>query len=78
MLIFPPDQGSAPEAASLFYSLKGPGAMHAPLLVSSRWSWGLGVGFIAQRSRFCTMGRHSAILILFRQAHLLLVALLSP
>ncbi len=59
----------------LFYSLKGPGAQHAPLAVSL--AVGLLVGFVAQRSRFCTMGALRD-LILFRQVHLLsgVVALL--
>lgn len=52
----------------LFYSLKGPGAMHAPLLISL--VVGLGIGFLAQRSRFCTMGALRD-LILFGQTHLL-------
>lgn len=51
----------------LFYSLKGPGAMHAPLLLSL--GVGLLVGAIAQRSRFCTMGAFRD-LILFKQVHL--------
>jgi YedE family putative selenium metabolism protein len=51
----------------LFYSIKGPGAMHAPLLISL--GVGLIVGFVAQRSRFCTMGALRD-LILFRQIHL--------
>jgi len=41
--------------------------MHAPLAVSLLV--GLAVGFLAQRSRFCTMGAFRD-LILFRQAHL--------
>jgi hypothetical protein len=51
----------------LFYSLKGPGAMHAPLAISILV--GLIIGFIAQRSRFCTMGAFRD-LILFQQVHL--------
>jgi len=53
----------------LFYSVSGPGSLHAPMLISL----GLAViiGFIAQRSRFCTMGAIRD-LILFRQAHLFL------
>jgi hypothetical protein len=47
--------------------LKGPGSMHAPLAVSLLV--GLAVGFLAQRSRFCTMGAFRD-LILFRQPHL--------
>lgn len=52
----------------LFYSTKGPGSMHAPLLVSL--ATGLVVGGIAQQSRFCTMGALRD-LILFGQTHLL-------
>jgi hypothetical protein len=66
MLLNPqiPEQG---QSGVLFYSLKGPGAMHAPLLISL--IIGLAVGFVAQRSRFCTMGALRD-LILFRQLHL--------
>jgi len=67
-LIFPQVQGS-PQSGILFYSEKGPGAMHAPLAVSL--VIGLAVGFLAQRSRFCTMGAIRD-LILFRQTHLFL------
>ena len=52
----------------LFYSLKGPGSMYAPLAVSLMA--GLAVGVVAQRSRFCTMGAFRD-LFLFRQMHLL-------
>ena len=51
----------------LFYSLEGPGSMHAPLIISL--VVGLGIGFLAQRSRFCTMGAIRD-LILFKQTHL--------
>lgn len=68
MLIFPQIKGK-PQSGILFYSVEGPGAMHAPLLVSL--IVGLGVGFAAQRSRFCTMGAIRD-LILFRQPHLFL------
>jgi hypothetical protein len=73
-LIFPQIQGKD-RSGVLFYSLKGPGAMHAPLLVSL--AVGLAVGFLAQRSRFCTMGALRD-LILFRHLHLFsgMVALL--
>jgi YedE family putative selenium metabolism protein len=66
MLLQPqvPGQGAS---GVLFYSLKGPGALHAPLVISL--GIGLVVGFIAQRSRFCTMGALRD-LILFRQIHL--------
>ena len=68
MFLYPPLSGEAKHGV-LFYSLKGPGAMHAPLLVSL--AVGLGVGVLAQRSRFCTMGAIRD-LILFRQLHLFL------
>ncbi|MBW1730130.1 MAG: YedE-related selenium metabolism membrane protein [Deltaproteobacteria bacterium] len=66
--IFPQVRGQA-KSGILFYSLKGPGAMHAPFIVSLLV--GLVIGFLAQRSRFCTMGAFRD-LILFRQAHLFL------
>lgn len=68
MLIFPQIQGEAKNGI-LFYSVKGPGSMHAPLVVSLLV--GLSIGFLAQRSRFCTMGAFRD-LILFRQTHLFL------
>jgi hypothetical protein len=67
MLLFPQIPGQD-KSGILFYSLKGPGAGHAPLLISL--CIGLGVGFLAQRSRFCTMGAFRDLL-LFRQTHLL-------
>lgn len=67
MLVFPQIQGQD-KSGVLFYSLKGPGSMHAPLIVSL--IVGLGIGFLAQRSRFCTMGAFRDVL-LFRQTHLL-------
>ena len=66
MFIFPQIQGQA-KSGVLFYSVKGPGSMHAPLVVSLLI--GLAIGFLAQRSRFCTMGAFRD-LILFRQGHL--------
>jgi len=66
LLIFPQIQGET-KSDILFYSLKGPGSMHAPIIVSLLV--GLGIGFLAQRSRFCTMGAFRD-LILFREAHL--------
>lgn len=51
----------------LNYSLKGPGSMHAPFIMSI--CVGLIVGFFAQRSRFCTMGALRDVM-LFRQFHL--------
>lgn len=67
LFIFPQIKGAA-KSGVLFYSLKGPGSMHAPLAVSL--IVGLFIGFIAQRSRFCTMGALRD-LILFRQMHLM-------
>jgi len=52
----------------LFFSEKGPGAMHAPLLVSL--VFGLIAGFLAQRSRLCMIGGIRDY-IFFRDAHLL-------
>ena len=66
MLIFPQTDGNE-KSGILFYSVKGPGSMHAPVFISL--IAGLSVGFLAQRSRFCTMGAFRD-LILFRQAHL--------
>lgn len=68
MLIFPQIEGKE-QSGILFYSVKGPGAMHAPLFISL--VVGVAVGFFAQRSRFCTMGAFRD-LILFRQSHLFL------
>ena len=67
VLLASPQIAGEAKSGVLFYSLKGPGAMHAPLIISL--AVGLGVGFLAQRSRFCTMGAFRD-LILFRQAHL--------
>ncbi len=66
MLIDPPVNGEI-QSNFLFYSLEGPGSMYAPLLVSL--VVGLGIGFLAQKSRFCTMGAIRD-LILFKQTHL--------
>lgn len=52
----------------VFSSTKGPGAMHAPLLVSLVAA--LVIGFLAQRSRFCTMGAVRDV-ILMGETHLL-------
>jgi YedE family putative selenium metabolism protein len=42
------------DGGALFFSETGPGSMYAPLLVSL--VVGLIIGFLAQRTRFCTMG----------------------
>lgn len=57
--------GAAP--AFIFFSEQGPGSMRAPLLVSL--AAGLLVGFLAQRTRLCTMGAFRDIL-LFKDFHL--------
>jgi YedE family putative selenium metabolism protein len=67
MFIFPKVEGQDKNGV-LFYSLKGPGSMHAPFFVSLLI--GLCIGFLAQRSRFCTMGAIRDF-VLFRQTHLL-------
>lgn len=53
--------------AFLFASEKGPGSLHAPILLSL--IAGLIIGFFAQRTRFCTMGSLRDI-ILMRDTHL--------
>jgi len=75
MLIFPQVPGQE-KSGVLFYSPKGPGSMHAPLTISL--ILGLAIGFVAQKTRFCTMGALRD-LILFRQIHLFLgvIALLA-
>ena len=55
--------GSAP----IFFSTKGAGAMFAPLIISL--IIGLLVGFLAQRSRFCTVGAIRDLFLL-RDFHL--------
>ncbi|HEY31811.1 MAG TPA: YedE-related selenium metabolism membrane protein [Dehalococcoidia bacterium] len=52
----------------IFFSETGPGAMYAPLAVSL--VFGLAIGFLAQRSRFCTVGAIRDM-ILLRDNHLL-------
>jgi YedE family putative selenium metabolism protein len=67
LALFPQIQAEAKNGV-LFYSVKGPGSMHAPLAASL--IVGLAIGFLAQRSRFCTMGAIRDLL-LFRQMHLM-------
>lgn len=75
LLLIYPQIPNEPKSGILFYSVKGPGSQHAPFVISI--VVGLVVGFIAQRSRFCTMGALRD-LILFRHRHLFsgIVALL--
>lgn len=55
-------------AGPIFFSTTGPGSQHAPLLISL--AAGLLIGFLAQRSRFCTVGAlRDAVLL--RDNHLL-------
>jgi len=51
----------------IFFSAKGPGSQHAPWLIAL--GVGVFVGFLAQRSRFCTVGALRD-LVLLRDAHL--------
>lgn len=55
-----------PQSGVLFYSLEGPGSMHAPLVISL--IIGLVIGFLAQKVVF-TMGAIRD-LVLFKQTHL--------
>ncbi|NMD42257.1 MAG: YedE-related selenium metabolism membrane protein [Firmicutes bacterium] len=66
MLLYPQIPGE-PLSGILFYSVEGPGSLHAPLIISL--VVGLAIGFLAQKSRFCTMGAIRD-LILFKQGHL--------
>ncbi|MDL2263899.1 YedE-related selenium metabolism membrane protein [Synergistaceae bacterium OttesenSCG-928-I11] len=51
----------------IFFSESGPGSMHAPVLLSL--AAGLVVGWLAQRSRFCTVGAIRD-LVMLKDAHL--------
>ena len=52
----------------VFFSTTGPGSQHAPLLISL--AVGLFIGFLAQRSRFCTVGAVRDMIML-KDSHLL-------
>ncbi len=77
--IFPPPGAAEIKAAAqgakaikqgvLWYSFKGPGSLHAAVAISL--GAGLLIGFLAQRSRFCTMGAFRD-LILFKIPYLFL------
>ena len=54
-------------AGPIFFSQSGPGSKHAPMLFSL--AAGLVVGWLAQRSRFCTVGAIRDLLML-RDSHL--------
>lgn len=69
-LIFAPQfakDANGNPAGPIFFSTTGPGSQHAPLLISL--GVGLAIGFLAQRSRFCTIGGLRD-LILMRDTHL--------
>ena len=68
LMLFNPKITGEVQSGVLFYSITGPGSMHAAILVSL--SIGLIIGFLAQKSRFCTMGAIRDR-ILFKQNHLL-------
>ncbi|NMB41222.1 MAG: YedE-related selenium metabolism membrane protein, partial [Firmicutes bacterium] len=67
IMLFNPKIAGEAQSGMLFYSVEGPGSMHAPLIISL--VIGLAIGFLAQKSRFCTMGALRD-LILFKQTHL--------
>ncbi len=67
LMILNPMIAGEPQSGVLFYSVEGPGSMHAPLIISL--VIGLVIGVLAQKSRFCTMGAIRD-LILFKQTHL--------
>ena len=53
---------------AIFFSIKGPGAMHAPIWISLIIA--IIIGFLAQRTRFCTMGAFRDLFII-RDIHLM-------
>ena len=65
LLVF---QVSFTPGGPIFFSLKGPGSQHAPLIISL--VAGLVIGALAQRSRFCTMGAFRDV-ILMKDFHLI-------
>ncbi len=65
LLIFRPQFS---QGGPIFFSQSGPGSLAAPLLISL--GAGLLIGFLAQRTRFCTMGAVRDV-ILMRDFHLL-------
>lgn len=71
LLLLAPQFGRTPEGnpvGPVFFSEKGPGSQHAPWLLSL--GAGLLIGFLAQRSRFCTVGALRDV-VLLRDAHLM-------
>jgi hypothetical protein len=71
LLIVAPQFGrdaSGNPTGPIFFSTQGPGSQHAPIIISL--VIGLFIGFLAQRSRFCTVGAIRDT-ILTRETHLL-------
>ena len=71
LLIVAPEFGrdaSGNPTGPIFFSKTGPGSQHALLIISL--AVGLVIGFLAQRSRFCTVGAVRDV-ILLRDNHLL-------
>lgn len=58
LLLFRPNLPSG----ALFFSEKGPGSLHAPILVS--FFVAIVIGFLAQRTRFCTMGAFRDLILI--------------
>jgi YedE family putative selenium metabolism protein len=67
LLVLRVSKFSFTEGGPIFFSVEGPGAMYAPWVVSL--AVGMGIGFLAQRTRFCTMGAFRD-LMLIRDPHL--------
>lgn len=67
LLLLAPEFGAGGTAGPIFFSEKGPGAMAAPVAVAL--AVGLLVGWLAQRSRFCTVGAIRD-LVMLRDSHL--------
>ena len=57
------------EGGAIFSSVSGPGSLHAPIPISL--GAGIAIGFLAQRTRFCTMGSIRDV-ILMRDMHLII------
>ena len=71
LLLVAPQFGRTPEGiptGPIFFSSKGPGSQHAPIFISLMV--GLCVGFLAQRTRLCTMGAIRDV-ILIKNTYLL-------
>jgi hypothetical protein len=63
-----PQLGDGGKSGPIFLSTEGPGAAHALLAVSL--AAGLAIGFLAQRTRFCTVGAIRDV-ILIQDGHLM-------